>query len=189
MVKRRSRHMKRMLIVLLLLVLSNTAFAENPLLVSVSMSYLSPTDTGYRSIYGRHVFFPEIMLGLRISGGLFVSGNFAILSKTGRTQDLGLLAQSRQNFLSVNLGYIRRISGKFLWEAQAGVVRVDYREEAMESWVTGKTPGFRAELGLLLMKEDGNIFIGLKAGYILARVEEFDIKLGGPTIGLCFGIM
>ncbi len=179
--------MKKAFIVLMLVLPLGTAFAQNPILVSLGANYMHPLDSGYREIYGKHAFYPDFTLGLRLYRGLYFLGSFGLLANRGITPELSLPAQSRQNFLSLGLGYIMKISGILNLEVESGALMAFYKEEALETAVSGKQSGFKVEIGFLLKNEDANIFVGLKAGYLMANVRELGIKLGGIKAGLCIG--
>ena len=178
---------KKILILPLVLLSFHTVFAQNPVLISVGANALLPSDTDYQDIYGRYAFYPDFTLGLRIFRGFYLLGTFGLLAKKGETPNLGLLAQSQQQFLTANIGYIGRISGSFSWKVAWGPALVFYKEEALETSITGNQIGFDAELGLFLDREDSHLFFGLTAGYLSAKDTELGIKLGGPKVGLCFG--
>ncbi len=181
------RFSKKILFVPLVLLSFHTAFAQNPVLISVGANAMLPSDTDYRDIYGRYSFYPDFTLGLRLYRSFYLLGSFGLLAKKGTTPNLGLLAQSQQQFLTANIGYFGRISGSFSWKASWGPALIFYKEEALETSIKGNQIGFDAELGLFLDREDSHLFIGLTAGYLSAKDEELGIKLGGPKVGLCVG--
>jgi hypothetical protein len=179
--------LRRALFVPMFLFALGSAHPQSPIFASVGANFLSPGDLDYQAIYGKNVFFPDLTLGLRIHGGLYFLGSFGFLAKKGTTPELGLLAQSQQDFLTANLGYIGSITGGVGWLIDGGPALVFYKEEALGIAISGRKPGFNAEFGLVFGGEDSHIFVGLKAGYLYAKDDQYGIKLGGFKAGVCLG--
>lgn len=188
--------MRKMLFVPAVLVLLTAASAENRLFLTLGASYIRPKDPGFRQFYGSSAIFPEVSAAIRLLRGLCLTGSAGKFSKDGTTPDLGLETHASQSFFSFGLGYILRASGTLCFDLEAGLAGLNYREEALGAWIKGRKPGFQAEGGVFFMKEDGDIFVGLKLGYMSARVSDLDstvtgaqpITLGGVKVTLCFGI-
>jgi hypothetical protein len=185
----RGSRMKRLLLVpMVFLVLAEASAADRLLLLSVQESYLNHADPRFREIYGRATFYPEFAAGIRLVKGLHLMGSYGRLVKDGKTPDLGLETRSTQKFLAAELGYIGTIRGSLGFLVEAGLASLTYREDALEAWISGRTPGIKTEVGLLYMAEKGRVFMGLKAGYMFARVNEHDIRLGGGKVAVCLGV-
>jgi len=179
--------MKKALILFFLVWGAGTAFGADHLIVSAGLSYLQPADSGYRAVYGDSAFFPELEAGLRLSRGLYLMGGFGTLTKSGETLDLGLPAKSTQRFFSAGLGYLATISGGLKFKVEAGAVDIGYKEEALETTVSGSSWGWQGKLGILWM---GKIALaGVDLGYMSASdtVEGLKIKLGGARAGIYIG--
>lgn len=175
------------LIITLLLFAAGTASAADHVIVSVGMSYLQPADSGYRDVYGSRAFYPEVQAGVRLAGPLYLLGGFGILSKTGETPDLHLPAKSTQLFFTAGLACLATVSKALKFKVEAGAADVSYKEEAMETSVSGSKLGFQGEIGLLLVGKVA--FAGVNLGYLYASdtVDEVKIKLGGARASVCLG--
>ncbi len=172
--------MRRLLIVPVALVLAAAAHAESRLFIGVEANVIRPADGSYRSIYGNQAIYPELSASIRLVKGLCLTGSIGQFSKSGKTPDLGLDARATQGYISVGLGYMIRVSRLLCLEAGAGIAGMSFREEALDSWIKGKWRGIKAEGGLLLVPEDERIFMGVRFGYLSARVRDLDPRLAGP---------
>ena len=188
--------MKKTLIAPAVLLLLTTASAESRLFISMGAGLMRPADSGFRQIYGNQALLPEVSVALRLTNGLFLTAGAGRVSEEGRTQELGLETKARQGYYSGGLGYLFRISGGLSVDVNAGVAAMTCREEALGAVIKGKGLGYKAEAGIYLMEEDGRAFIGLRLGYVSARISDFEppmagvpsVKIGGPKIALCFGL-
>jgi hypothetical protein len=179
--------MKKSLIIFLLVCAGGTAFGADHLIVSAGLGYLQPADSGYRGVYGESAFYPEVGAGVKLYRGLYLMGGFGILTKNGKTPDLGLPARSTQRFFSAGLGYLATISGGLKFKVEAGAVDIGYKEEALETTVSGSSLGWQGKLGILWM---GKIALaGVDLGYASASdtVEGLKIKLGGARASIYVG--
>jgi hypothetical protein len=179
--------MKKALILFLLTCGTASAFGADHLIVSAGLVYLQPADSGYRGVYGESAFYPEAEIGIRLYRGLYLMGGFGTLTKNGSTPDLGLPARSSQRFFSAGLGYLVPISGGLKFKVEAGAVDIGYREEAMETTVSGSSLGWQGKIGILWM---GKIALaGVDLGYTSASdtVEGLKIKLGGARASVYVG--
>lgn len=188
--------MRRLLIVPVALALAAAAHAESRLFIGVGANVIRPADGSYRSIYGNQAIYPELAASIRLVKGLCLTGSIGQFSKSGKTPDLGLDARATQGYISVGLGYMIRASRLLCLEAGAGIAGMSFREEALDSWIKGRWSGIKAEGGLLLVPEDERIFMGVRFGYLSARVHDLDpglagpqpIQLGGARIAVVVGI-
>jgi hypothetical protein len=188
--------MRKMLFVPAVLVLLTAASAENRLFLTLGASYIRPKDPGFRQFYGSSAIFPEVSVAIRLVRGVCLTGGAGKFSKDGTTPDLGFATHASQSFFSVGLGYILRVSGALCFDVEAGLAGLSYKEEALGAWVKGRKPGYKAEGGVRFMKEDGDLFVGLRFGYMSARVLQLEsnitvpqpISLGGVKVMLCFGL-
>jgi hypothetical protein len=188
--------MKRTLIFPAVLLMMTTASAESRLFVSLGAGFMRPADPGFRQIYGNQALLPEVSGAFRFYKGLCLTAGAGKASEEGKTPELGLDAKASQGYISVGLGYLLRISSGLCVDVNAGIAGMSYREEALGTMIKGKGPGYKAEVGILLMEEGGRAFMGLRLGYLSARVSDLElpiagpqsIKLGGPKIILCFGL-
>lgn len=173
---------------LVLLFAGGASAAERLILLSIEENYLRHADPAFREIYGSAAFFPEVTAGIRLFKGLHLMGSYGRLVKEGKTPELGLETRSTQNFLAAELGYLGKIRGNFGFLAEAGLASLTYREEALGAWIEGRTPGIKTGIGLLYLAERGQVFVGLKAGYMFSRVNEHNIRLGGAKVAVCLGV-
>lgn len=180
--------MKKAAIVPMLVLISQFAQAGPRLLFSIGGTYMRPADTGYRTVYGNAVIYPEFTGWFKLYKGVYVQGSFGQFAKKGTTPDLGLATTSKQSFYSIGLGMIGKLSGNLRWELEGGVAGITYREEGEGAWIRGRRPGYKADAGLLLMGLEEQIFVGLKVGYLASEVKDLGIKLGGLRAVVSFGV-
>lgn len=159
--------------------------------VSFTGNYLTPADEGYKDVYGSGKFFPELKLGYKVFNGIYLWTGFGLLSATGETLELKLEAKSNQNFMSFGVGYNKDFSPKFGSKIEVGAVYISYKEESMETEVTGSAFGFRIDAGFVY-NITRTFFTEVVGGYISAgdKVEEYDadLKLGGFKAGVGIGV-
>jgi hypothetical protein len=152
-------------------------------------SILFPGDSGYRDVYGKSGFFPELKAGYALSENFYVWAGYGFLNKKGETPVLKLEAKSSQHFLSLGAGYVGTLTAKMGYKADVGLILVAYREEAMETSASGAALGFRADVGLTYALT-GSIFAAAEVGYLYAsdKVEGETVRPGGFKAGLGVGV-
>jgi hypothetical protein len=97
-------------------------------------------------------------------------------------------ATSRQAFSCFGIGYTLKISGKFDWNIDVGVVGISYKEKAMGITVKESAVGFRLDSGFSY-HIGSRFFTDISASYIYGTSSVLDnpeVKLGG--IGAGFGL-
>jgi hypothetical protein len=165
--------------------------SADTVMFSASGGYLFPADSGYREIYGQNLLVPEFKLGVRVFSDIYVYGNFFSFSQNGLTPELQEPAHSRQQFFGGGLAYFPYLNKNKNWKAfiGAGVVNVSYKEEAMETIVSGKKLGFSIEGGLYFKEKF--LFTGINVAYCLAKdgYEGVDFKMGGLRASLGLGFI
>lgn len=187
---------KPLLLISAVLLLCSAAAAESRFFLGVGANYLRPADENFRTVYGNQMIFPEFSTAIRLVGGLCLTGSLGRIAKNGRTPDLGLETRAVQNYFTAGLGYMQRISQLLCLQAGAGVAGLSFREDALDASIKGRKTGFAAEGGILIVPEDERVFMGVKVGYLSARVEDLDpelsgrqsIRLGGLKIAVSIGI-
>lgn len=157
--------------------------------LSLAAGIQSPADSGYRDIYGRSVFLPEVKAGLSLTPALYLWAGYGLASAEGETPELQSPAESSQNFLSLGGGYRGTISSSLGFKAEIGLADVFYREEALGETVSGSALGFTAGAGLTYTLGD-TFFLLAEAGYLLAQktINDVDVKMGGLRAGLGIGL-
>ncbi len=181
--------MKKLFIVPLLLLVAQGAMAVDRLLIfTVAANYMHPADAGFREIYGNSAFYPDVTGGVRIVSSLYATAGYGWLNRKGKSPNLNLDVAATQTFISGGLGYILHLGGTFSVMLEGGYVYARFKEEALDAVAKGGASGIKADVGLLLLGEEGQIFAGIKAGYIAANVSNPAVKLGGPRIAVCLGI-
>jgi hypothetical protein len=183
--------MKKIALVSVLFVMlfaAGTAIAGDRVYLSAGLAYLHPADSGYRDVYGSQVFCPEFQAGVRLFRGLHLMGGIGTFSKNGTTPELELPAKSTQTFFTVGLAYIAPVSKAFGVKLEAGAAQFSYKEEAMETSVSGSKLGFEAGMGLLWLGKA--LLAGVNLSYISASdtVEDVAIKLGGAKGSVFIGV-
>jgi len=180
--------MKKIALLIILVLAAGTASAGDRVFLSAGLAYLHPGDSGYREVYGGQVLYPDFQAGIRVFRGLYVVGGFGTFSKNGTTPELGLPAKSTQSFFTAGLAYIATISKTFGLKLEAGAAEFSYKEEALETSVSGSKLGFEAGLGLLWRGKV--LFAGVNLGYLYGSdtVADVPIKLGGAKASACLGV-
>jgi hypothetical protein len=170
------------------LVLSSSSLAGR-FLVSAEVSYLSPSDSGFKDIYGSSVILPELRVGITIFKDFFIYGSYGFFSVKGETPVLKFEAKSAQNVISFGAGYSLSLTRAVSLEGAVGGVFFDYKEEALDTEVKGSALGFRVEGGAAYTIGK-HFFARLSAAYLAASdtVEGVDIKLGGFRAGIGLGV-
>jgi hypothetical protein len=184
------------LIVAIVLLLAVPAAAESRFFLAGGANYIRPSDEGYRSIYGGQAFFPEISGALRLVAGLCLTGSWGEFAKNGVTPVLGFETRASQGYFTAGLGYLLRLSNLICLEAGAGIAGLTFREDALGTYIQGRRRGTMAEGGLLIIPEDGRVLLGVKVGYLSARLNDLDpamagnqsVRLGGLKFALSVGI-
>ena len=178
--------MKKIIFVLLMvLVLSVCVFSNGRFMVSIVGNYLNPSDSGFKDVYGSSVLFPELKAGYRLYKGFYIWGGYGFFSKKGTTTELKQEAKSTQHFLSFGIGYDVKISERFGYKAELGLLNAIYKEEAFGEKVTDNSIGFGIETGILFRVWPG-FLVKTSVGYLSAsdKVEDVEIKLGGFKAGI-----
>lgn len=179
------------------LALLASASAESRLFLSLGANMIRPTDATYRSIYGGKAVYPELAVSARLVGGLCLTGHFGQFTRKGTTPDLGLETQARQGYMAVGLGYLQRISGIFCVQVGAGGAAMRFSEDALDTRIEGNKWGLMTEGGIYYMPEEGQgFFLGLKVGYLAAKVNDIatgvagaqSVSLGGLKVAVSIGI-
>jgi len=152
-------------------------------------SLLVPGDAGYKDVYGKSMFYPEIKAGYALSEKIFIWAGYGFLCRKGETPVLKLEAKSSQHFFSLGAGYCGILSEKLGFEADLGLVMVSYKEEAMQTSASGTAFGFRADAGLTYALF-GPVFAVAELGYLYSsdKVEGETVKPGGFKAGLGLGV-
>jgi hypothetical protein len=164
-----------------ILVLLTAASAQGRLFLSAGANLIRSADAAYRSIYGGQVVYPELTVAYRVVGGLCLKGSFGQFEKTGTTPDLGFETWAKQSYITAGLSYLQRISSAFCVEAGAGAAAMRFREEALDTQVGGQKVGLLAEGGIFYMPEEGQgFFLGLKFGFLSAKVDDLTSEVAGP---------
>ena len=182
----KEKNMRKIIFVsLMILVLSVCGFSEEKFMVSVVGNYLNPSDSGYKDIYGSSVLYPELRAGYKLYKGFYIWAGYGFFSKKGKTVELKQEAKSTQRFLSVGIGYDGKISEKFWYKAELGLLNASYKEEAMNEEIKGSSIGFGVE-AVVLYRIFSGFFVKIYAGYLSAsdKVGDVEIKLGGFKSGI-----
>ena len=182
--------MKKTLIMLFILgIISGALQAGQKFSASITGGILFPGDSGYKDVYGKSAFFPELKAGYALSDRFYLWAGYGFLGKKGETPVLKLEAKSSQHFLSLGAGYRGKLTAQLGYEADLGLMIVAYKEEAMETSASGTAFGFRADAGLTYALT-GPVFAVAELGYLYSsdKVEGETVKPGGFKAGLGLGV-
>jgi len=173
----------------ILIFISGALQAAQNFSAAIYGSILFPGDSGYKDVYGKSGFCPEIKVGYALSESLYLWAGYGFLYKKGETPVLKEEAKSRQHFLSLGAGYRGKLTAQLGYEADLGLMIVPYKEEAMGTSASGTAFGFRVDAGLTYVLT-GPFFAAAKAGYLFAsdKIEGETIKPGGFIAGLGLGV-
>lgn len=174
---------------LFIMFLSSSLLTAGPkFYFDLSGSYLNSPDMAFRSLYGEDAVLPELTAGIQIIGDFYLWAAYGFFNSKAVTDYLQEEMKARQSYLSAGLSYRRMISDDFGFKIMLAAVQAGYKEEGMDTEVSGSVPGFRADGGLIMYI--GKVYVELANGYIYARdtVNSQEIKLGGYKVSLALGI-
>ena len=180
---------KALTILFVLTVAAGWAQAGESFHIRFTGNLLMPADSGYKDVYGKSLFYPELKAGYALSADFYVWAGYGFVNKKGETPVLKLEAESTQSFVSLGLGYGGPVSDALGCFVELGLVNAYYKEEAMGEKESGSVLGFRADLGLTYTVASP-LFISLEAGYISTskKVNSVTIKPGGLKAGVGLGV-
>jgi hypothetical protein len=166
-----------------------SAWAADRFQVRLCGSVLLPADAGYKDVYGKSAFLPEFKAGMALSDSLYLWAGYGLLYKKGETPVLKNEAKSTQHFISGGLGIRGTLADKLEWLAEAGLLVVAYREDAMGVSVADSALGFPAGAGIGYRLSD-LLFLTAEAGYLFAldKVKGETVKPGGFKAGVGIGV-
>jgi len=175
-------------LLVMLIFISGALQAGQKFSASITGNILFPGDSGYRDVYGKSGFLPELKVGYSLSENIYLWAGYGYLGKKGETPVLKLEAKSTQHFLSLGAGYGGKLTAQLGYEAELGLMIVAYKEEAMETSASGTAFGFRVDAGLTYALA-GPVFAAAEVGYLFAsdKIEGETIKPGGFKAGLGLG--
>ncbi|HEK85144.1 MAG: hypothetical protein ACPLZD_00785 [Candidatus Saccharicenans sp.] len=178
-----------MIFVVILIFGSWVGLLAETVMFSVSGGYLFPSDSGYKEIYGHKVIIPEFKLGIRVFKEIYIYGSFYSFSKSGLTPQLQEPASSKQQFFGGGLGYFPNLGKHWKLFLGAEVMAATYREEAMETIVSGHRTGFSVEGGIYLKEKF--MILGINGAYTSASgsYEGASFKLGGSRASVALGFV
>lgn len=156
----------------------------------VNPTYLQPQDSHYRDIYGDRFFCPEFKFGVRITDRMSAWYRWGYIAGKATIPLLQTEARSRQAFTCLGIGYTLKISGKFDWNMDVGLVRISYKEEAMGITARESAAGFRLDSGFSY-HFSGRFFTDISASYIYGTSSVLgnpEVKLGGIGAGIGLGV-
>ena len=168
------------IVIVIGILIGNMSWAEEKAQVRLCGNIILPADSGYKDVYGKSAFYPELKAGYALSGPLYLWAGYGLLSKKGETPVLKYEAKSTQHFISGGLGTGGVLSDRLEWLAEAGLLVVAYKEEAMGVSVSDTAFGLLAGAGVSYRLSQ-TLFITTEAGYIYAsdKVEGETVKPGG----------
>ncbi len=156
----------------------------------VNPTFLQPQDSQYRDIYGDRFFCPELKFGVRITDRISAWYRWGYIAGKAAVPLLQTEASSRQAFTCFGIGYTLKISGRFDWNIDVGLVRISYKEEAMGITVKESAAGFRFDSGFSY-HISSRFFTDISASYIYGTSSVLDnpeVKLGGIGAGIGLGV-
>jgi hypothetical protein len=161
--------------------------------ISVTGSQMIPSEEGFEDIYGKGLFTPEINIGYKILGDVYLWGGYGFASKTGTVPIFEGEATWKQSFVSFGLGYNGNLSALLGYKFDLGVILVNYSEEAFEESASEKTFGMRVDVGSIFKFTD-RLFTEISLGYLFAddtvntEAGDIKLKLGGLRAGIGLGL-
>ncbi len=173
---------------LMIFLLWMSAFSQGRFRISLGGNYFRPSDEVYKTVYGKSKFYPEIQGAVRISRNFYIEAGYGFLSATGTIPESHDHLESRMKFLSVFIGYMAPLIGKFNVLIELGREYVHYTEKAWGETKSDSSLGFQIRGGCVcpILK---NFFAVLFFGYSNTSdtLDQEFIKLGGLKAGLSLG--
>ncbi len=164
-------------------------YAGSSFSLSLSGNYLMHSNSDFKDIYGNGTFYPELGLGFKIMGPIYIWARVGALSASGETPILKADAKANQFFGSGGAGIIFKVAPKITLKGRAGLMFATWKEEALDLELDGTGFGFRLD-GELDIHLAGGLYAGLTVGYMSAtdKVDEnLKAKLGGFRTGIVLG--
>jgi hypothetical protein len=155
----------------------------------VDLNYLLHADSLYKDIYGSGTLFPRLSLGYNLNRFNFWLG-YGFFSTDGLIPDTPFEASSKQSYLSLGIGFRGPMSDKLSYVFGFQMVRISYKEEALDVVVSDSTMGYGLE-GILRYNLGRSFFVDVSIGLISGTVildDGAQAKLGGFRSGLGLGM-
>ncbi len=153
--------------------------------IALEAGWMRPADPGFRELYGRSGFLPEIRISKGLGGGTSVWLAASGLTGSGTVPVLDEPVAARQTFFSLGAALERNLLGGLSGRAEAGLALVAYRESALGLVEKGTRAGFRMGAGLSYPLLRG-LSATASAGYILSsRTRDgVSMRFGGFKAGI-----
>ncbi|GEM_PF-3896016 len=159
-------------------------------MVSVVANAFRSDSREYRQLYGQAVLMPQLKLTCLVYGNFSIWAGFGMVSRQGYIGEVGETAQIDQTLLSLGAGYVQKLSGKLRLRGELGLVRISFKEKALEVVQRGSGVGPKLEVDLEYFVSK-RVLVTLAAAYCRAR-DEMDIgkvELGGAQAGAGVGLV
>ncbi len=158
--------------------------AEERLAAAATLGIAVPADASYRELYGGASLIVEGWARVGIRPGWFAWAGYGGFADSGSIAGAGE-ARSRQSQLSLGAGYGFLVGGRWPLDIRIGICSLHYKEEALETSVSGSAPGFRLDADFAWPLGRGIAALA-SAGYITGRDERDGVvlRLGGVRTGL-----
>ena len=162
--------------------------AEQKFMVTAGANLFFSSAASYRQIYGNAVFMPEIKITRLVSGNISVWGACGLISRHGLIAEVNEPARISQTLLSFGAGYAVRLNDRLRLRAEAGLIYISFKEEALEETLKGSGLGWKMGSNLDYFFFD-KMFATLGAAFSQAsdEVQTGKVKLGGFQLGAGLG--
>ncbi len=156
----------------------------------LNLNYLQPQDSEYKEVYGSWTIFQEMKAAYRMTEKLSFWLGYGKISGKTTIPILEEEAESSQKYLSFGLGYTGKITKKFSYNIDFGLVSARYTEAAMGEEVGDSVLGFRCDGGLCF-NISKLFFTDFSVRYIYAASSvsnNVSVKTGGIGAGIGLGV-
>ena len=149
--------------------------------------YIIHNDSNYKQTYGNSTVFPEFEFKFNINQKLFLWAGLGIISNNAEIflREESFVFTSKQSFLSLGLGFKKKLNKKIKYLIDGGITLFKFNEEVDSDIFSDSAVGFRIDAGIVY---DINrfLFIEIKLGYLNGSKDT--IKLGGIISSFGLGL-
>lgn len=177
--------MKKILIVLVLIFLRPLLPASgDKFFASAGGAALFPGDNGFKKLYGKVLFSPEIRVGYNLYRNFYFWMGGSFVAATYTLPDLEDEIKATQTFLSLGAGWETRRGRRWQGELFIALLLAGFREKGMGDSASKWAPGFETGTGLRYYLKK-KIFMAVSVSYagawttVRTEARETDVVLGG----------
>jgi opacity protein-like surface antigen len=181
--------MKKIFFVMMAITLLAASVPARNMSLALTVSYLGKADAGFNDIYGSGGVQPGLRFEARLGEKFSLYGSYGYFSKKGETPVLREEARSTQHFISAGAAWSRELAKKLDLKLYAGLLYVNYKEEALGETIKDSALGLEIGGGMEYRISE-RFFLFPFVSYMIANdsIGEIKVKLGGFKAGAGLGV-